>query len=457
LNELGSSIIAGVARARIEALAASERVTYASRRPKSRALAAEAGHWWQGVPLHWMLDWALPFPLFIAKAQGARVKDVDEIRYADFCLGDSGAMFGHSPPAVVSAIQHQSARGLTAMLPARDAAEAATLLARRFGLPTWQMTATASDANRCVLRWARGLTGRSKVLVFNGCYHGQVDEAAVELKKGAVVAGRSAIGQGIDPALTTRVVEFNDLDALETALKHGDVACVLTEPALTNCSMVLPLDGFHNGLRDLTRKYGTLLAIDETHTLSTALGGYTPAFGLEPDFFVVGKAVAGGLPCAVWGATQEVAKRMDALNHKRPPGHSGMGTTLSGNPLALAALVATLRDVMTEDAYATMLAGAERLADGLSRAIATHGAPWHVVRLGARVEFVLSPQPLRNGAEAKALNVGRLEAALHLFLLNRRVLVTPFHNMLLVSPATTADEISRLLEAFDDGLDALLG
>jgi glutamate-1-semialdehyde 2,1-aminomutase len=457
LNDLSSSTIAGVARARIEALAAGERITYASRRPNSRALAADAGHWWQGVPLHWMLDWGLPFPLFIAKAQGARIKDVDEIRYADFCLGDTGAMFGHAPAAVVSAIQHQAARGLTAMLPHRDAAEAASLLAKRFGLPTWQMTATASDANRSVLRWARGLTGRSKVLVFNGCYHGQVDEAVVELTKGAVVAGKSAIGQGFDPALTTRVVEFNDLDALEAALQQGDVACVLTEPALTNCSMVLPQDGFHKGLRALTRKYGTLLAIDETHTLSTAPGGYTAAFGLEPDFFIVGKAIAGGLPCAVWGVTRDVAERMDALNGKRPPGHSGMGTTLSGNPLALAALIATLRDVMTEDAYATMLVGAERLADGLTRSIAAHNAPWHVVRLGARAEFVLAPQRLRNGAEAKALNVGRLEAALHLFLLNRRVLVTPFHNMLLVSPATTVDEISRLLEAFDAGLDALLG
>ena len=457
MNHPSSSLIAGIARARVEALAASERVTYATRRPNSRALAKEATHWWQGVPLHWMLDWGLPFPLFIAKAQGARVKDVDDIRYADFCLGDTGAMFGHSPPAVAAAIQRQAARGLTAMLPSREAAEASQLLAERFGLPTWQMTATASDANRSVLRWARGLTGRPKVLVFNGCYHGQVDEAVAELKRGVVVPGRSAIGQPVDPALTTRVVEFNDLDALEAALKQGDVACVLTEPALTNCSMVLPQEGFHQGLRALTRRYGTLLAIDETHTLSTAPGGYTAAHGLQPDFFIVGKAIAGGLPCAVWGASAAVTERMDELNRERPPGHSGMGTTLSGNPLALAALVATLRDVMTADAYAAMLAGAERLDEGLRRSIAGHGLPWHVVRLGARVEFVLAPHPLRNGGEAKALSVGRLEAALHLFLLNRRVLVTPFHNMLLVSPATTADEISRLLEAFDDALDALVG
>jgi glutamate-1-semialdehyde 2,1-aminomutase len=343
------------------------------------------------------------------------------------------------------------------MLPQRDAAEAASLLARRFGLPFWQMTATASDANRCVLRWARGLTGRSKVLVFNGCYHGQVDEACVELKEGKLRAGASAVGQPYDPALTTRVVEFNDLDALEAALKDGDVACVLTEPALTNCSMVLPQDGFHAGLRALTRKYDTLLAIDETHTLSTALGGYTAALGLQPDFFIVGKAVAGGLPCAVWGCSAEVAERMDKLSGERPAGHSGMGTTLSGNALALSALLATLRDVMTEAAYAQMLEGSGRLVEGLTRCIAAHRVPWHVVRLGARAEIVLAPEPLKNGGEAKALGVGRLEAALHLFLLNRRVLVTPFHNMLLVCPATTGDEISRLLEAFDDCLAALLG
>jgi len=449
-------MIAGVARARIEAMLASERVTYATRRPNSRALAKASRHWWQGVPLHWMLDWGLPFPLFIAKAQGARIKDVDDIRYADFCLGDTGAMFGHSPPAVVAAIQRQSARGLTAMLPHREAAEAASLLALRFGLPFWQMTATASDANRCVLRWARGITGRAKVLVFNGCYHGQVDEAVAELRKGAVAAGKASVGQPFDPAISTRIVEFNDLDALENALKQGDVACVLTEPALTNCSMVLPQEGFHAGLRALTRKYDVLLAIDETHTLSAALGGYTAAHGLEPDFLVVGKAIAGGLPCAVWGMTAAVAERMDKLNQQRTPGHSGMGTTLSGNPLALAALVAALSDVITEPAYAAMLAGAERLEEGLARSIGAHGLPWHVVRLGARAEFVLAPKPLVNGGEAKALNVGRLEAAIHLYLLNRRVLVTPFHNMLLVSPVTTQDEVSRLLEAFDDCLDALL-
>lgn len=452
-----ASRFAGIATARVESLLSQERAAYAAARPKSQAMAAESGrHWWNGVPLHWMLDWGTPFPLFVARAEGVTLTDVDGHRYTDFCLGDTGAMFGHSPPAVTEAIRRQAGEGLTAMLPSDDAAEAGRLLAEIFALPFWQMTATASDANRSVLRWARGITGRPKVLVFQGCYHGQVDETSADMGgNGQTVPRPSLVGQILDLESSTVVVEFNDIPALEAALAKKDVAVVLAEPALTNCSMVLPVEGFHAALRDLTRRHGTLLAIDETHSVSTALGGYSRAHGLEPDFFVVGKAVAGGLPCGVFGFTTAVAERMAALNRRRPPGHSGMGTTLSGNPLALAALRANLSQVMTHANYQHMLGLAEHLAAQLGFAIQRHGLPWHVVHLGARAEFVFAPKPLRDGSEAMALPHGALEQAVHLFLLNRGLLVTPFHNMLLVSPATTAADVARLVEGFEACLAAL--
>lgn len=442
--------LAGVAPARVTTMLEAERRRYSEARPKSRAAAGAAGHWWNGVPLHWMLDWGTPFPLTLEKAEGATLTCLDGHDYADFCLGDTGAMFGHSPPPVAEAIARQAARGLTAMLPSAEAAEAGRLLAERFGLPCWQMTATASDANRSVLRWSRAITGRDKILVFQGCYHGQVDEACadLDLASGRVVPRPSLVGQPYPLDATTVVVEFNDLEALEATLATREIAVVLAEPALTNCSMVLPAAGYHAELRRLTRQYGTLLCIDETHCLSSGLGGYTRAHGLEPDFLSCGKAVAGGLPCGLFGASAESRAQMDRANAARPPGHSGMGTTLSGNPLALAALRANLAEVMTEAAYAHMLPLAAELEARLAGAIARSGLPWHVVRLGARAEFVFAPQPLKNGSEAMALPHGPLESAVHLYLLNRGVLVTPFHNMLLVSPATTPQHLDRLEAAF---------
>lgn len=449
--------LAGIAPDRVQQLLEAERHRYGEARPKSCAAAASAGAWWNGVPMHWMLDWGTPFPLTVEKAQGAALTCLDGHDYADFCLGDTGAMFGHSPPPVATAIARQAARGLTAMLPSAEAAEAGRLLAERFGLPCWQMTATASDANRSVLRWARAITGRAKILVFQGCYHGQVDEACAyrDAASGRIVPWPTLVGQPVPPEQTTVVVEFNDLAALETALATGEIACVLAEPALTNCSMVLPDEGYHAALRRLTRQHGTLLCIDETHCLSSGLGGYTRAHGLEPDFLTCGKAVAGGLPCGLFAASAETRGKMDRVDKARIPGHSGMGTTLSGNPLAIAALRANLAEVMTEAAYAHMLPLAADLERRLAGAIEAAGLPWHVVRLGARAEFVFAPRPLRNGGEALALPHGPLEAAVHLFLLNRGVLVTPFHNMLLVSPATTTAHLDRLESAFADCLSAL--
>ena len=452
-----ASLTAGVAPATIQAMIRRERDRFAFANPRSRDLAACASrHWLHGVPMHWMLDWGTPFPLFVATAAGATLTDADGHRHADFCLGDTATMFGHAPPPVAEALRRQAERGLTAMLPSEDAAAVGELLAARFGLPYWQTATTATDANRFVLRLARWLTGRGKTLVFNGCYHGTVDETFVRLKDGKPVHRPGLIGQTIDLTANTKVVEFNDISALEAALAAGDVACVITEPALTNIGMVLPQPGFHSALRDLTRRVGTLLVIDETHSISTGPGGYTRAFDLDPDFFVVGKAIAGGVPAAVFGFTASVAERLARLWAAKEPGHSGLGTTLSGSPLTLAAMRANLEEVMTEAAYGHMLALSERLAAGIAALIRDRSLPWHVSNLGARAEFVCARQPPRNGTEAAAAMQGDLEHAIHLYLLNREILIAPFHNMTLVCPATAAADVDRLIDTLRDCLDELL-
>ncbi len=443
-----SDRIGGVPATRIEALRVREAAVFADARPRSAAAAAEPSGFLDGVPLHWMLDWPMPFRMVVAKARGATITDVDGHRLDDFCLGDTGSMFGHSPPPVARAVRLQAGRGLTYMLPNEDAAVVGRLLVERFGLPLWQVATTATDANRFALRLARAVTGRPKILVFNGCYHGSVDETMVRLKDGRPVNRPGLAGEFRDLTQATRIVEFNDAAALEAALAARDVACVITEPVLTNSCMVPPAPGFHAALRAATRATGTLLLFDETHTISTGLGGYTRTFGLEPDLFVLGKPIAGGVPAAVWGMTEEVAMRWDAYQKTKEPGYSGMGTTLSANPLQFAAMRATLEDVMTAENYARMERFAGRLEAGLSAAIGRHGLPWHVVRVGARVEFVCAPGPLENGAAAEAAHAPALEAAIHVALVNRGCLIAPFHNMMLVSPATTARQVDRLVEAF---------
>jgi glutamate-1-semialdehyde 2,1-aminomutase len=391
----------------------------------------------------------MPFPMVVDKATGATLTDIDGHTLDDFCLGDTGSMFGHSPVPVARSIRRQARRGLTYMLPSEDALELGSLLTDMFGLPFWQIATTASDANRFALRVARALTGREKILVFNGCYHGAVDETMVRLRDGKPVNRAGLAGEFRDLTRATRIVEFNDVAALERELAHGDVACVITEPVLTNSCMVLPDEGFHAALREATRKAGTLLLIDETHTISTARGGYTAAYGLEPDLFVLGKPVAGGVPASVWGMSAAVAARWATYQAAKEPGYSGMGTTLSANPLQFAAMRATLEEVMTPDAYDHMEKLAARLEKGLSKAIARHRLHWHVARVGARVEFICAPGPLRNGGEAEAAHQPELEAALHLALVNRGCLIAPFHNMMLISPMTRKRQVDGLVGAFN--------
>jgi glutamate-1-semialdehyde 2,1-aminomutase len=440
-----------------------EAARFTAEHPRSCAMARQAAEVWRGgVPMHWMGDWATPAPIFAAQGVGAQITDVDGKLYDDFCLADTPAMFGHGESAVARAIADQAQRGTGFMLPTASAVIVGRLLAQRFGLPLWQAATTASDANRAAIRWARAVTGRPVILVFDGGYHGMVDDAFVVLKANSSgesqpVMKPGLLGQVHDLTATTRVVPFNDLAALEAALAPGDVAAVLAEPVMTNCGMILPEAGFHDALRALTRKSATLLVIDETHTISTGPGGYTKAHGLEPDIFVVGKAIAGGVPAAVWGVTAELSERMDRAAAKVGPGQSGIGTTLSGAALALAAMRAMLSEVMTDAAYARMLAGAERLVAGLRAVIAARGLAWSVVHVGARVELVLADPPPKNAAAMREALDPDLLSALHLWLINRGVLIAPFHTMMLVSPVTEDAAIDRLVAAVDGFAGALEG
>ncbi len=448
----------GLDETRLARVAAVERERFIAANPASAALARRtAPHWLFGVPLHWMNDWSTPFALHVASAAGARVIDVDGNERVDFCLGDTGAMFGHASPPVVAAVCAQVARGCTTMLATEDAAWVGEELARRFGLPAWQSAMTASDANRFLLRWVRAATGRKKLLVFNGCYHGTVDDVFVDLVDGRPQPRDSLLGQVHDLTQHTVVIEFNDLAALEQALRAGDIACVLAEPVMTNIGMVLPEPGYWERAQALIREHGALLIFDETHTLSSGPGGYAQAHGLRPDALVLGKPIGGGVPCAVYGFSAELAARAMAAKRAAPPGHSGIGTTLTANMLAMAAMRATLAEVATPAAYDRMLACCTAVAEGLRAAIARHGLPWCVTQVGARCEFQFSPRPPRNGSAAGALARPALEHLIHLALLNRGVMITPFHNMLLASPVTGDDDVARLLGAFDEVLAHLCG
>jgi len=404
----------------------------------------------------WMTRWAGSFPVFVDRAGGSRFVDVDGHEYVDLCLGDTGAMTGHTPPSAIEAVRAQMERGVTLMLPTEDAVWVGEELGRRFGLPYWQFTLSATDANRFAIRLCRHITGRPRILVYNGCYHGTVDETVISLEGGRPVPRRGSLGPPVDPALTTRAVEWNDPAALATALQRGDVACVLAEPVMTNVGIVHPEPGYHEELRRLTRQTGTLLVIDETHTICAGPGGYTRAHHLEPDVLTIGKPIASGVPAGALGCTQEVTERILASLVVRDSDVGGIGGTLAGNALSLAAMRATLAEVLTEEAFARMIPLGERLEQGVCGVIEAHGLPWHVQRLGCRVEYRFRPDPPRNGAEAAAAEDPELDELIHLYCLNRGVLLTPFHNMALISPATTEADVDRHTEVLGDAVRELL-
>jgi glutamate-1-semialdehyde 2,1-aminomutase len=428
---------------RVSELTDRELDRFATSHPRSGELRdAAEGALLSGVPMNWMTRWPGAWPVAFATAEGARLTDVDGNSYVDFCLGDTGAMAGHSPAPTVAAAAERMSKGITTMLPSEDAGPVGEEMSRRFGLRHWQFSLTATDANRFALRLCRQITGRPKILVFNHCYHGSVDETVATLDAEGNAAPRIGnVGPPVPITETTRVVEWNDAEALERELAHGDVACVLAEPALTNIGIVLAEDGFHDELRELTRAAGTLLIIDETHTLCCGPGGYTQAEGLEPDLMTIGKAIAGGVPVGAYGMTDEVAERVLSKTVWDAADVGGVGGTLAGNALSLAAVRATLGEVLTEAAFERMIGLAESFAAGCDEVIAEFELPWQATRLGCRVEYMFLPTPPKNGGEAYAAFDTPLDALLHLYMLNRGVLMTPFHMMALMSPATAESDV----------------
>jgi glutamate-1-semialdehyde 2,1-aminomutase len=445
-------------RTRLEHALAAELDRFIAEHPRSKALYEQAQtNLLDGVPMNWMVRWAGAFPVFVQEAHGPYFTDVDGRHYLDFCLGDTGAMTGHSPQATVEAIINQVQRGITLMLPTEDALWVGQELARRFSLPYWQTTLTATDANRFSIRLARQITQRPYVLVYNWCYHGTVDESFITLdEKGTAGPRPGNIGPPVNPAVTTKVIEFNDIPALEAALAPGDVACVLAEPAMTNIGIIHPDPGYHEALREITQRTGTLLIIDETHTICTGPGGYTAAHGLKPDMLTLGKPIGSGIPAAVYGFSAAVGERIRANIERELADVGGIGGTLAGNALSIAGMKATLQHVLVQEAYDQTIPLAQRFTAGVKSVIAEMELPWIVKRLGCRAEYWFRPSPPRNGGEAAAAADAELERYMHLAALNRGILMTPFHNMALIAPGTTEADIDHHTQAFRESVAALL-
>ncbi len=452
--------MATIDRTRLDRMLKRERDTHIERNSRSRELFARADHLFGRVPMTWMNKWAGGFPVYLASAHGNRIVDVDGHSYIDFSLGDTAAMAGHSPTPGVDAIRRRGSElgGITTMLPTEDAEWVAADLARRFGLPLWSFSLTATDANRWALRLARQATGRPKVLAFSYSYHGSCDEtlAVLDPASGLTVNRPGNVGPQVDVAATTRAAEFNDLDSVERALAHGDVAVAITEPALTNIGIVLPEPGFLEGLRELCDAYGTLLLLDETHTFSAGPGGATAAWGLHPDILVIGKAIGGGVPSGAYGITAELSEQLAAHPEADLVDVGGVGGTLAGNALSTAAMRATLGEVLTDDAFESMIELGGRFATGARDVIASYELPWSVTQLGARAEYWFADPPPRTGSEAAQAGDPDLEQYLHLYMSNRDVLITPFHNMALMCPVTSRDDVDRHTELLDQALAELL-
>ena len=447
-------------RGRLAGLIEREREAYAAGFPRSRAAFEAAGaHLLGGVPMTWMRMWPGGFPVYQAWAAGPRVTDVDGHTFIDFCLGDTGAMAGHSPAAVREAVARRYAElgGATTMLPTEDAAWVAGELSRRFGAARWSFTLTATDANRWAVRLARQLTRRPKILVYSYCYHGSVDESFIVAGPDGPRSRAGNVGAPVDPAVTTRVVEFNDVAALERELASGDVAAVLMEPALTNIGIVLPAPGYLAAVRSLTRQYGTLLINDETHTFSAGPGGCTRAWGLSPDMVTIGKAIAGGIPAGAYGLSEDLSERILGDSTADIVDTGGVGGTLAGNALSVAAMRATLEGVLTDEAFGGMVDVADYYTAGVRAVLSSRSVPWHITQLGARAEYRFCPSPPLDGGSSHAAADAELDEYLHLYTVNRGVLMTPFHNMALMCPATTEADVDVHTAVFASAVDELAG
>lgn len=446
-------------RARLAGLWETELELFRAQRPRSADEWERAiQHMPDGVPMLWMAKWPGPWPVYVREASGAHFECLDGIDHVDFCLGDTGAMCGHAPPASVRAITAQLSQGATFMLPTQDAAAAAEIMADRFRMPVWQFALSATDANRSLIRYARQVTGRPRILVHDYSYHGTVDEAYATLDDdGAVISRRGNIGPPVPLAQTTAVVQFNDIAALEFALSAGDIAAVLIEPALTNIGIVLPEPGYHEAVRELCTRYGTLLIIDETHTFSAGPGGLTAELDLQPDAMVLGKSIGGGIPAGAYGMTREFALAVRESLELEDIDVGGVGGTLAGNAVSLAGIRATLTEVLTPRAFADMIDRCTEWTAGVQAAIDEFDVPWQVTQLGARAEYSFRPAAPLDGREAAGSDDFELQQYLHLHALNRGILMTPFHNMALMCPATSAADVERHTLAFREAVVSLYG
>jgi len=438
-------------RERLAKLRAIEDQRFLKSHPKSGELFASAKKSMpNGVPMSWMSKWPGAYPIFVEEAKGASFVDVDGNTYIDLCLGDTGSMTGHSPDATVTAIREQVGKGLSVMLPSKDAEVVSAELASRFNLPLWQFTVSATDANRHAIRYARLITRKSKVIVIDRCYHGSVDETFATLdKSGKTVAREGNIGAPVPLDQTTRVVAFNDLAAMKIALQHNDVAAILMEPAMTNVGIVLPKEGYLKEVEKLAKQFGALLIIDETHTISVGAGGMTGQLSLSPDFLTIGKAIGGGFPTGAFGMTQQVADSIKKMVELEVIDTGGIGGTLAANALSLAAMRATLSKVLTKENFERMIKLGNRWADGVEKVINQYQLGWTVNRLGARAEYMFAPTPPVNGREAADAGDFELEQYIHLRMLNDGFLITPFHNMALISPDTTSADVDAHTSAFE--------
>lgn len=444
-------------RSRLEELLRSEELRFHADHQKSYELFNRARQCLHGgVPMLWMIRWAGTFPIFVKEGKGAHFTDVDGNEYIDFCLGDTGAMTGHAPDKTTQAICAQAQKGITYMLPTEDVIWVGEELQRRFGLHYWQFTLTATDANRFAIRMAREITQRKYILVYNYCYHGSVDETFITLNQNGAGPRQGNLGPPVNPVETTRVIEFNDIDALEKALSPGDVACVLAEPVMTNIGIIHPDPDYHDALRRITQQTGTLLIIDETHTICTGPRGYTGEYGLKPDMFTLGKPLAGGMPAAVYGFSKDVADRFDSRLTIEDSDVGGIGGTLAGNALSIAAMRATLEHVLSDDAYRKAIDLSVKFAEGVESVISDLSLPWIVKRLGCRSEYWFRETPPKNGGEAFEAIDNELDRYMHLFSLNRGILMTPFHNMALIAPDTSVEDVNYHTRIFRDAVTNLL-
>ena len=444
-------------RQRLADLLRAEEIRFHNKHNKSYNLYQRARKSLQGgVPMLWMIRWAGTFPIFVVEGKGAHFRDVDGNEYIDFCLGDTGAMTGHAPEETVKALYEQAQKGITYMLPTEEVIWVGEELQRRFGLPYWQFTLTATDANRFAIRMAREITQRKYILVFNYCYHGSVDETLISLNPEGPGPRRGNLGPPINPVETTKVIEFNDIEALEAALSFGDVACVLAEPVMTNIGIIYPDPGYHDELRRITRKTGTLLIIDETHTICTGPSGYTGEYGLKPDMLTLGKPLAGGVPAAIYGFSREVADQFQRHLNPEDSDVGGIGGTLAGNALSIAAMKATLKYVLTDTSYGKAIDLSIRFTHGVESVIREFSLPWIVKRLGCRSEYWFSMTPPRNGGEAYDAIDSELDRYMHLYSLNRGILMTPFHNMALIAPDTSIGDIDYHTRVFREAVQELL-